>query len=116
MLQDSARDGMKQRLVATQPATVHFCGYGRSGRETGTRKEWREADPVGDRRSFAFVPPLFFQCLLLHPVFLNYLSRPLRASLVLPTLKYAFSATLKHGWEPRQDCVLPNFFVSLVHL
>ncbi|KAM0749942.1 hypothetical protein T439DRAFT_357455 [Meredithblackwellia eburnea MCA 4105] len=66
-----------------------------------------------DIEFFAFVPPLFLQCLLLHPVFPDSLSRPLRAVLTVPTLNYAFTTPFKHGFEPRETNVASNFVLGI---
>ncbi|KAL8276813.1 hypothetical protein RQP46_010744 [Phenoliferia psychrophenolica] len=64
-------------------------------------------------KNFAFFCPVFYQCLLIHPVFPEYLSRPIRAALVLPSLKYALSTPFHYGFEPREVTIGYNFSLGI---
>ncbi|KAK4706127.1 hypothetical protein P7C70_g86, partial [Phenoliferia sp. Uapishka_3] len=69
-------------------------------------------DQLPDLRIFAFVVPVFLQCVLLHPVFPDSISRPLRALLVLPSVLLAYKAPLLFdGFN--EKVVLANFFLGI---
>ncbi|KAL8278401.1 hypothetical protein RQP46_009091 [Phenoliferia psychrophenolica] len=62
----------------------------------------------------AFLPPVIIQCLLLHPVFPDAVSRPLRMVFAVPGVAYGLSAPLQHGFTPREACVGINFVLHVI--
>ncbi|GAA6034147.1 hypothetical protein JCM8097_000719 [Rhodosporidiobolus ruineniae] len=63
---------------------------------------------------FAFLIPLYLQCLLLHPRFHPLLSRFLRFILMPLSLTLSFSAPLRFAIEPRNQAVGVNFVLGIM--
>ncbi|GAA5939926.1 hypothetical protein JCM10213_004878 [Rhodosporidiobolus nylandii] len=63
---------------------------------------------------FTFLIPLFLQCLLLHPYFPPFLSRPIRFLLMPFSVTLSFSAPYRYAIEPRNQAVGVNFVCGIM--
>lgn len=63
--------------------------------------------------SYWFLIPLFIQCLLLHPIFPSYFSRPCRLALTPFSTYYSLRAPLLNAFDPRPYAHGANFVLGI---